>query len=56
MYVCFWLLVGVQNMNKQYVGKDFSTKSGMGGADKLTPDKVDEAAEVHMPLCMKVIP
>jgi hypothetical protein len=40
-----------QNMNKQYVGRDFSKTQA---TDKLTPDKVDAAADAHMPLCMKV--
>ena len=41
----------LKNMNKQYVGRDF-TKSTQA-SDKLTPDKVDNAADNHMPLCMK---
>jgi hypothetical protein len=38
-------------MNKQYVGRDFSKAQS---TDVLTPDKVDAAADSHMPLCMKV--
>jgi DNA primase large subunit len=38
-------------MNKQYAGKDFSNSSG--AIDKLTPGRVDGAAENNMPLCMK---
>ena len=41
----------LKNMNKQYVGRDF-TKSTQA-SDKLTPDKVEIAADNHMPLCMK---
>ncbi len=41
----------LQNMEKQYVGKDFSKQSGQ--LDKLSADQVDAAAETHMPLCMK---
>jgi DNA primase large subunit len=40
----------LKNLNKQYVGNDFSKASPI---DKLTPDKVDAAAENNMPLCMK---
>ena len=42
----------LKNMNKQYVGKDFSKSAG-GSLGKLTLDVVDEAAERNMPLCMK---
>jgi hypothetical protein len=38
-------------MNKQYVGKDFGKSQSL---DKLTPDRVDNAADANMPLCMKV--
>ncbi len=38
-------------MNKQYVGRDFSKDTSV---EKLTYDQVDGAAELHMPLCMKV--
>lgn len=38
-------------MNKQFIGNDFSQSKSL---DKLTPDKVDLAADVNMPLCMKV--
>ncbi len=41
----------LKNMNKQYVGKDFSKSEGSIG--KLTADMVDKAAESSMPLCMK---
>lgn len=41
----------LKNMNKQYIGKDFNKSSG--GVDKLTPELIDDAAENHMPLCMK---
>lgn len=44
----------LKNMNKQYVGKDF-TKTGGSSAEKLTPELVDEAAENNMPLCMKTL-
>ena len=40
----------LKNMNQQYVGKDFSKGQSV---DKLTPDKIDAAAESNMPLCMK---
>lgn len=40
----------LKNMNTQYVGRDFNKTSSTGG---LTPDMVDSAADVHMPLCMK---
>lgn len=40
----------LKNLNKQYVGKDFS--QGISGS-ALAPDQVDNAAEHHMPLCMK---
>lgn len=46
MYLLF------QHMNKQFIGNDFSSSSK--SIDKLTPDKVDAAAELDMPLCMKV--
>lgn len=39
-------------MNKQFIGNDFSQSKSL---DKLTPDKVDLAADVNMPLCMKVL-
>jgi DNA primase large subunit len=42
----------LKNVHNQFVGNDFS-KSGV--VDKLTPDKVDQAAEVNMPLCMKTL-
>jgi DNA primase large subunit len=42
----------LKNMNKQYIGKDFSKSAG-SGVDKLTPDIIDDAAENNMPLCMK---
>lgn len=41
----------LRNMNKMYTGRDFS-KSGTA-IDKLTPDKIDLASELNMPLCMK---
>eukprot|EP01035_Chromulina_nebulosa_P022258 gene22258-28829_t len=41
----------LRNMNKQYVGRDYAKSS----IDKLTADKVDEAADEHMPLCMKML-
>lgn len=37
-------------MSKQYVGNDFSKPTSI---DKLSPEKIDEAAEFHMPLCMR---
>lgn len=40
----------LKNMNSQYAGRDHSKSSNV---DKLTIDKVDAAAEQHMPLCMK---
>jgi DNA primase large subunit len=40
----------LKNMNQQYVGRDYSKNSNV---DKLTLEKVDAAAENHMPLCMK---
>lgn len=40
----------LKNMNKQYVGKDYSKADGV---DRLTPDKVGQAAELHFPLCMR---
>lgn len=42
----------LKNMNKQFIGDDFSKKNT--SLDKLTPDKIDSAAEMNMPLCMKV--
>ena len=39
-------------MNKQYVGNDYTKRQG--GVDRLTADMIETAAEVHMPLCMKV--
>mmetsp|Transcript_21060 Transcript_21060/g.46787 ORF Transcript_21060/g.46787 Transcript_21060/m.46787 type:complete len:289 (-) Transcript_21060:58-924(-) len=41
----------LKNMNKQFIGNDFTKKTQ--SIDKLTPDKIDLAAEVNMPLCMK---
>lgn len=41
----------LKNLNKQYIGNDFSQKGT--ATDKLTIDQIDNAAEVHMPLCMK---
>ena len=41
----------MQNMNKQFVGNDFTKRSQT--IDSLTPDMVDAAAELNMPLCMK---
>lgn len=41
----------LKNMNKQFIGNDF-TKTNQS-IDKLSPDKVDLAADVNMPLCMK---
>ena len=38
-------------MDKQYVGRDYTKETVH---DKLTPMGVDSAAELHMPLCMKV--
>ena len=42
----------LKNMNKQFIGNDFSSKSQ--SIDQLTPEKVDMAADTNMPLCMKV--
>ena len=42
----------LKNMNKQFIGDDF-TKKGRS-IDNLTADKVELAAEINMPLCMKV--
>lgn len=42
----------LKNMNKQFIGNDF-TKTNQA-IDKLSPDKIELAAEVNMPLCMKV--
>lgn len=39
-------------MNKQYVGQDFSRGAVVVG--KMMAATVDEAADLHMPLCMKV--
>jgi len=41
----------LKNMNKQFIGDDF-TKKGRS-IDNLTADKVELAAEINMPLCMK---
>lgn len=41
----------VTNMDKQYIGNDFSRKSEL--SDTLTPEMVEVAAERNMPLCMK---
>eukprot|EP01038_Epipyxis_sp_PR26KG_P013149 gene13149-17617_t len=40
----------LKNMNKQFIGNDFSKSQAI---DKLSPEKVDLAAEINMPLCMK---
>jgi hypothetical protein len=40
-------------MNQQFIGNDFANQK-MNNLDKLTIDKVDNAADVNMPLCMKV--
>ena len=40
----------IQNLPKQYVGKDYTKAQSI---DKLTPQKVDYAADNNMPLCMK---
>jgi len=40
----------LKNMNKQYMGRDF-TKGPI--TDKLIPESVDATAENNMPLCMK---
>lgn len=40
----------LKNMNNQYAGRDHSKSSNV---DKLTIDKVDAAAEQHMPMCMR---
>lgn len=40
----------LKNMNKQFLGRDFSKTQTL---DKLTPEKVDQAAENNMPLCAK---
>ena len=42
----------VKNMNKMYVGDDFTKTSG-NPLDKLTPERVEQAANVNMPLCMR---
>lgn len=42
----------LKNMNRQFIGDDF-TKKGRS-IDNLTADKVELAAEINMPLCMKV--
>mmetsp|Transcript_21947 Transcript_21947/g.36751 ORF Transcript_21947/g.36751 Transcript_21947/m.36751 type:complete len:529 (+) Transcript_21947:67-1653(+) len=41
----------LKNMNKQFIGNDFTKKSQ--SIDKLTPDQIELAADVNMPLCMK---
>lgn len=38
------------HIDKQYIGKDYNNTQSI---DKLTPDKVAQAAELNMPLCMK---
>jgi len=40
----------MMNIDKQYIGKDYNNTQSI---DKLTPDKVAQAAELNMPLCMK---
>jgi len=40
----------LKNMNKQYMGRDFSKGTV---TDKLTPESIDSTAEHNMPLCMK---
>jgi DNA primase large subunit len=40
----------LKNMNNQYSGRDHSKSTNV---DKLTIDKIDAAADMHMPLCMK---
>jgi DNA primase large subunit len=44
----------LQNINKQFVGNDFSQLKSLA-ADKLVPERVDGAADAHMPLCMKTL-
>jgi hypothetical protein len=44
----------LKNMSKQFIGNDFASQKGAGAIDKLTPEKIDAAAEMDMPLCMKV--
>lgn len=41
----------LKNMNKQYIGNDFAKNES---GEKLTADRVQYAADNHMPLCMKV--
>ena len=42
----------LKNMSKQFIGDDFTKKSH--SIDSLTADKVELAADLNMPLCMKV--
>lgn len=44
----------LKNMNKQFIGNDFSSNSKSQAMDKLSPEKIDMAADINMPLCMKV--
>ena len=43
----------LKNMNKQFIGNDFSSTKSQA-MDKLSPEKIDLAADLNMPLCMKV--
>lgn len=42
----------LKNINKQFLGSDFSNRVGLQ-ADRLSLERVDAAAETSMPLCMK---
>ncbi|CAM9610744.1 unnamed protein product, partial [Phaeothamnion confervicola] len=42
----------LHNMNKQYVGRDFSNSGGAAG-DAITPGQLDDLAQRSMPLCMR---
>mmetsp|Transcript_19050 Transcript_19050/g.38484 ORF Transcript_19050/g.38484 Transcript_19050/m.38484 type:complete len:485 (+) Transcript_19050:62-1516(+) len=41
----------LKNMNKQFIGDDFTKPTQT--MDKLSLDKIEQASEVNMPLCMK---
>jgi DNA primase large subunit len=44
----------LKNMNKQYLGKDFSGKSTNGEAlEKLSVETIDTMAELNMPMCAR---
>lgn len=43
----------LKGMSKQFLGQDFNNRQAMNAGDKLTLEKIDEAAGNHFPLCMQ---